>query len=670
MPDQTTSTNNQYISEPNQHIQQYLDYYCELPQSPKFAILLKGKWGCGKTWFINQYCEKLKKDRKKLKTKDKKSLYVSLYGITNYSEIEDILFQQIHPVLGSKGMVIAGQILKGLLKGTLKIDINNDGQQDGMYHIAIPDIDIDKKFQDSQFSLLIFDDLERCSINIENILGYINNFVDSQNLKVVIIANEDEINSDEDKKEKYNKTKEKLIGKTFEVFPDLSGALNTTINQISNSQVKEILTKNLALLEELYRQAECTNLRTLNQVILDFERIFENLPEKAQNQSKLVEEVLELLIIFSIEISCARLHPQEIRQIDRELAKEMMSERKRNNHSNLTEKNNANTENTEHKDSIFKKYQKLYNSYYFSGLLAFSGVYPSLLWWEAFFDKGLIDRQYFEESLPNSKFFQEENAPNWMKLLRYTMLTDREFDKTLDLVKSEYLNRAFEDMGIIKHITGLFLLFSDIKVYDKDKKSIIDEAKEYIDQLKNSGRLDTEYRSNPFGDVYMSIEFNSKDDPGFKEFDNYIKQCQEEVRIQNIPNEAKKILDMMQNNIAMFQHTIFFNAGSNFDSLGQKSYYDYPILKYLPPEDFMKTFLILPYQDMGYIFYCLRNRYSSPNFAKNLVDELDFLKKIQSLLLAEISQKTGKISGYLLSSLNKEYLEGIISNLEQVEQPL
>ncbi|MEG4397056.1 hypothetical protein QUB30_32290 [Microcoleus sp. BROC3] len=250
------------------------------------------------------------------------------------------------------------------------------------------------------------------------------------------------------------------------------------------------------------------------------------------------------------------------------------------------------------------------------------------------------------------------------------MLTDREFDKTLDLVKSEYLNRAFEDIGIIKHITGLFLLFSDIKVYNKDKKSIIDEAKEYIDQLKNSGRLDTEYRSNPFGDIYMSIEFNSKDDPGFKEFDNYIKQCQEEVRIQNIPNEAKKILDMMQNNIAMFQHTIFFNAGSNFDSLGQKSYYDYPILKYLPPEDFIKTFLILPYQDMGYIFYCLRNRYSSPNFAKNLVDELDFLKKIQSLLLAEISQKTGKISGYLLSSLNKEYLEAIISNLEQVEQPL
>jgi hypothetical protein len=660
MPDPITSTNNQYISEPNQHIEQYLDYYCKLPQSPKFAILLKGKWGCGKTWFINQY-------REKLKTKGKKSLYVSLYGVTNYSEIEDNLFKQLNPLFASKGMVIAGQIAKSWLKGTLKIDLDNDGQQDGTWNFSIPDIERLKKFEDSQFSLLIFDDLERCSISIENILGYINNFVDSQNLKVIIIANEDEINKDQDKQEKYNKTKEKLIGKTFDVFPDLSGALNITINQISNPKIKDFLTEKIDIIQELYTQAECKNLRILSQIIWDFQRIFEGLPEKAQNKSKLLEEVLELLIIFSIEIACARLHPQEISQIDQELAKEIMSDRRGNNHSNLTEKNNANAE---HKDSIFKKYQNLYKFSYFNGLLPFSGLYPSLLWWEAFFDKGLIDRKNLEESLPNSKFFQEENAPNWMKLLRYYMLTDEEFDKTFDLVESEYLDRAFEDIGIIKHITGLFLLFSDIEVYNKDKESIIDEAKKYIDELKNSCKLNTEYSYNRFPDVYMSIKFNSNDDPGFKDFDNYIKQCQEEVRIQNMPNEAKKILDMMQNNMAMFQHTIVLNPVSNFDSLGQKSYYDYPILKYLPPEDFIKTFLILPYQDMSYIFYCLRNRYSSQNFVKILVDELKFLKELQSLLLAEISQKSGKISGYLLSSLNEEYLEGIISNLEQVEQPL
>lgn len=40
---------------------------------------------------------------------------------------------------------------------------------------------------------IIFDDLERCSIVIPNILGYINQFVENNGLKVIVIANEDEI---------------------------------------------------------------------------------------------------------------------------------------------------------------------------------------------------------------------------------------------------------------------------------------------------------------------------------------------------------------------------------------------------------------------------------------------------------------------------------------------
>ncbi|WP_161938126.1 P-loop NTPase fold protein [Mastigocoleus testarum] len=102
---------------PNNHIEEYLDYYCSLFCSPKLAVLLKGEWGCGKTWFINQY-------REKLKSQNKKSLYVSLYGVNSYSEIEDSPFQQLHPILASKQMVIAGKVFKGFLKGALKIDLN------------------------------------------------------------------------------------------------------------------------------------------------------------------------------------------------------------------------------------------------------------------------------------------------------------------------------------------------------------------------------------------------------------------------------------------------------------------------------------------------------------------------------------------------------------------
>lgn len=41
--------------------------------------------------------------------------------------------------------------------------------------------------------VLIFDDLERCDCSIQDILGYINGFVEQAGMKVIIIANQEEL---------------------------------------------------------------------------------------------------------------------------------------------------------------------------------------------------------------------------------------------------------------------------------------------------------------------------------------------------------------------------------------------------------------------------------------------------------------------------------------------
>ena len=176
----------EYISQVNSHVEDYLDYYCGLSHSPGFAVLLKGEWGCGKTWFINQYCEKLKNNKKKY-------LYVSLYGMTSTTEIEDEFFRQLHPILSSQGMAIAGKALQGVVKGTLKVDLGGDGKDDGSVSLQIPKIDLPESFKNADESILIFDDLERCQIDIGNILGYINYFVEHQGIKVVLVANEEQL---------------------------------------------------------------------------------------------------------------------------------------------------------------------------------------------------------------------------------------------------------------------------------------------------------------------------------------------------------------------------------------------------------------------------------------------------------------------------------------------
>lgn len=39
----------------NQHITEYLDYYVLDKKEPEFAVLLTGKWGIGKTYYIDAY---------------------------------------------------------------------------------------------------------------------------------------------------------------------------------------------------------------------------------------------------------------------------------------------------------------------------------------------------------------------------------------------------------------------------------------------------------------------------------------------------------------------------------------------------------------------------------------------------------------------------------------
>ncbi|MEC4884339.1 MAG: P-loop NTPase fold protein [Scytonema sp. PMC 1070.18] len=219
----------------NSHIETYLDYFCGLSHAPGFAVLLKGQWGCGKTWFINRY-------REKPKTNNQKFLYVSLYGMTSFSEIEDTFFQQLHPVLSSKGMAITAKIFKGFLKGALKIDLNSDGNDDGRWTLEIPDINLPEYLKDTDKSILIFDDLERCQIDISNLLGYINYFVEHQDLKVIIIANEDEIlkHNSSDLAKKYKTIKEKLIGKTFAVSLNFEGALENFITGIKDLDISKV----------------------------------------------------------------------------------------------------------------------------------------------------------------------------------------------------------------------------------------------------------------------------------------------------------------------------------------------------------------------------------------------------------------------------------------------
>ena len=155
--------------------------------------------------------------------------------------------------------------------------------------------------------VLVFDDLERINMDINKCLSYINSFVEHQNIKTIIIANENELekvyfdnnyelkmissmfdNIDyEDKTEKdvygreknndrpslstiknrigriyrenyqYKKIKEKLIGETINYFPNINEIVDTLIDEYSeemynNLEVKELVDQKMKMLKKYH----------------------------------------------------------------------------------------------------------------------------------------------------------------------------------------------------------------------------------------------------------------------------------------------------------------------------------------------------------------------------------------------------------------------------------
>ena len=562
-------------------------------------------------------------------------LYVSLYGIENVSEIESEFFKQLHPILASKKMVLTGKIAKGLLKSTFKIDLDNDGKPDGTVSPKNPDIKLPEYLTNTSDFVLIFDDLERVSMDIESILGYINHFVEHQGYKVIIIANEDEIlsydkeNQLSKKGKLYLRIKEKLIGKTFEIIPTPQSVLT---NFLSKTKNEDFYREHADLICAYHKYSGYENFRHLKQALWDFDRFKKELPQKAIDKPEVLLHIFKFFLIFSFEIKKGSITAQEIPSMRRGYLSSIMDVKEKEKSENPIK-------------AIWKKYP---NTSFYDTLLQDSI-------WVDFFDKGFIDAHAINESIEKSSYFVSENTPNWAKLWHALELSDEEFDLLLVDVSQDYNKKEFKELGVVKHVTGLLLWFSELKLYNKSEKEILDFAKEYIDQLKNEGNLPP---CNPNAhhfidnDAWGGLGFVKKDSESFKELCRYIKENEEKVTHESYPEKGKELLDLIKSDPDLFYRRIILS--NHEDNI----YYDTPILKYIDPEEFVKVFMAVQPSVKRRVCLALQKRYEILDVKPNLRTELDWFQEVISLLEKERKALQGKISGtqldlFLTESLNQ-----------------
>ena len=613
----------------NEHIRDFLNYYCDLPVAPQYAVLLNGLWGSGKTWFISDFIKK-NKDAKRF-------LYISLYGVQSFEDIESKLYALLHPLLSSKPARILGSILKGTLKATINIDVNGDKKPDGNISIGTTSEKIiETSIKENQ--ILVFDDLERCSIPITDLLGYINQFIEHGEVKSIVIANEIELlKIQKNSGETYKQIKEKVIGRTFEINPDIKAAIDFFTSEINDDEAKTIINENIELITNIYEKSEYKNLRIIRHTLWDFSRLFKKIDSKIKSRKNLISDLLGIFLSHSLEIRSGSITPPEIHELSKAWMFGLM--------------NNKNTD----ENKLFQKIHKKYST-----LLNYETLIPASVW-ENFFLTGSIDSEKFNESLLNSKYFQNDTTENWVKLWYGRNLSDEDFEQVLLQVESEWENQKYDEIGIILHIAGIFLFYEKEGFLTKNEDTILEETKENIRKIFNKNKNLTTFNTQHQyyeRESYAGLGFHSTDNKKFNELFDFIEETKATTLKSSIPEKASALLDLMKSDTNLFFNKLILN--NNADNI----YYETPILNHIPPEKFIFELLKIKPDDRKIIGWTLNERYKFDNFNKKLLAELPWLREIKALLNAEIVKRKGKISGVTLKELVTRGVEIAITNLE------
>jgi hypothetical protein len=303
-----------------------------------YAIMINGEWGSGKTYFWNH---KIRNKIESLKLNGKKytTIYMSLYGISNLEDISKKIFiettqlmdKNMRKYMEAHGQSTIPEYAKTGLDMANFFGVTQNGDK----------IDYGKFFSTDD-KVLCFDDLERANVDVIDILGYINNFVEHDHIKTIIICNEKELatklkssnlemktfiatylldkegnllKADKpmvekirekieyvfDKANDYERIKEKLIGETFEYAPKFNYIIDGLLMRYDNNEdLKRFLRGNTNLITSTFVKSGTRNLRILKHALNDFKKIFENVNKFYPNTNF---RVLQTMLIFTIAVS-------------------------------------------------------------------------------------------------------------------------------------------------------------------------------------------------------------------------------------------------------------------------------------------------------------------------------------------------------------------------------
>lgn len=301
------------IYELNSYIKNYIE-----EDKTQSAIMMTGGWGTGKSYYIHNTLEPFLRNQTDSKHR---CAIVSLYGLKNISEISKKIYFELRSIGSSKksekistGSAVAKALAKTVLNGMTNMI--------GFDIASISDEDLEKVYSSINLEniLIVFEDLERSSLDIIEILGYVNNLVEQDGAKVLLVANENEIlkycdsqteGSEEthkvlDKKsEMYLKAKEKTVSDTVFFSGETIFAIKNIIVSFGSTFLESFLADRMAKEIYLLMMAQRNfNLRKFAFACQKTIEICKKLKHIIKTDDFLVKSIFFGIISFAMKIKC------------------------------------------------------------------------------------------------------------------------------------------------------------------------------------------------------------------------------------------------------------------------------------------------------------------------------------------------------------------------------
>ena len=593
------------------------------------------------------------------------TIYMSLYGISNLEDISKKIFiettqlmdKNLRKFMDANGQTTIPEYAKTGLDMANFFGVTQNGDK----------IDYSDFFSTDD-KVLCFDDLERANVDVIDILGYINNFVEHDHIKTIIICNEKELSTklkssnlemktfiatylldkqgelnttDKpmvekiqnkiehvfDKANDYERIKEKLIGETFEYAPKFDYIINGILMRYENNpDLIRFLRENTRLIILTFERSGTRNLRILKHALNDFQKVYEMVEKNYPNtNNRVMQTMLIFTIAISFEIKAGKITKDKFINIkDNEEYKSILV-------SSRTLMDNR------------QFYIKEFDSNYYYN---FKAEYRFFKFIEYYVRTRIFDMKLFKENMETIRnTVDTDNLPGYKRLLteEYWKISDDEFERIIKEVLENVKQGELELIDIVK-IYAYFSYFARKGLIEYDIKTL----KSVFFNGMNISSLKSKYCDNVEEELSkVAIEQVEEDmEDIIKHFDSLNKQLLDKMYKEKAEDIFKSIPMRMENFYEKFDRECM----------------NVPIFKYYDVYQLFQRISCASNEDIVLIKEKLINR--AKKYSKEIEPEMQNIKQLKQVIDDYLKGKDQSIKIVML----KEFSNSLGYILSQVGQ--